>query len=149
MRRLLDNWLDYIHYKTVTQNSWAQKEWVSIMERPEKQQADSLKSKLPVRPERPIAAAIYDRVVMELAPTELDIIDESRLHHHHEAMKAQAADGGKSHPKGRETHFRIIIVSDRFRGLTILARHQLVYKILRPEIALGIHAISLELRLPV
>ena len=100
------------------------------------------------RPTAPIAGAVYDRLISEFTPTRLEIIDESAQHRHHVAMKQLPAEaGGKTHPKGRETHFRIIMESESLSGLTRVAQHQLVYKILQPEMAQGIHALSLELRI--
>src|SRR5579884_3478229 len=50
-----------------------------------------------------------------LAPTRLLVEDESARHAGH----AGAREGG---------HFRVHIVSERFRGLSRLARHRLVYE---------------------
>ena len=99
------------------------------------------------RPTAPIAGAVYDRLIGEFSPTHLEIIDESSQHRHHVAMKQLPAEaGGKTHPKGRETHFRIVMESQSLSGLTRVAQHQLVYKIFQSEMALGIHALSLDLR---
>ncbi|MCX8506164.1 MAG: BolA family transcriptional regulator [Alphaproteobacteria bacterium] len=99
------------------------------------------------RPTAPIAGAVYDRLIGEFSPTRLEIIDESSQHRHHVAMKHLPAEAGdKTHPKGRETHFRIVMESEKLRGLSRVAQHQLVYKILQTEMARGIHALSLDLR---
>ncbi|MDI9350353.1 MAG: BolA family protein [Candidatus Symbiobacter sp.] len=120
------------------------------MERPEPTPNSAAASAPPgeigMRPQTPIAAALHDRLCHEFAPTRLEIINDSEQHAHHVAMKQ--AHAGKTHPKGRETHFRVVMESEKLRGLSRLACHQLVYKILQPEIALGIHALSLELRAP-
>ena len=67
------------------------------------------------------------------APLELAVIDESHLHRGH----AGAADGAG--------HFRVRMTSERFRGVSRLARHRLVYDALRSEIGGEIHALALDL----
>jgi BolA protein len=67
------------------------------------------------------------------APRELEVIDESHLHRGH----AGAADGAG--------HFRVRMTTERFRGVSRLARHRLVYDALRSEIGAEIHALALEL----
>jgi stress-induced morphogen len=36
-------------------------------------------------------------------------------------------------PKGSETHFKVILVSNKFTGLIPVQRHRLVYNLLKPE----------------
>jgi BolA protein len=66
-----------------------------------------------------------------LSPRHLDIIDESHLHAGHEGSK----DGA--------SHFRVIIASDQFNGLTPLARHRLVYDRVQDLIPYPIHALAI------
>lgn len=66
-----------------------------------------------------------------LAPTRLEIFDESHLHAGHEGAKSGAS------------HFRIIISSARFNGLSALARHRLVYDLLHDLIPFPIHALAI------
>lgn len=47
----------------------------------------------------------------------LDIINES---------------SGHNVPKGSQTHFKIVVVSDRFRGMILTQRHRLMYSIIKP-----------------
>ena len=72
-----------------------------------------------------------------LAPTILQIEDESA----HHAGHSGAAAGG-------ETHYTVLIVSDRFTGLNRVARHRLVNAALGPEFTAGLHALSLTLKAP-
>ena len=67
-----------------------------------------------------------------LEPLELDIVDESHLHAGH----AGAASG--------RGHFRVRIVSNRFSGLTPLARHRTVYDALGALLQTDIHALTLQ-----
>ena len=70
------------------------------------------------------------------APVSLDVLDESAKHRGH----AGAAGGAG--------HFRVRMTSERFRGVTKIARHRLVYEVLAAEIGPEIHALSLELSSP-
>ncbi len=66
----------------------------------------------------------------EYSPTYLSVEDESGNHHV---------------PLGAQTHFKIIIVSSRFNGLTRIARHRLVNELLKDEFEQGLHALSMHL----
>jgi BolA protein len=79
----------------------------------------------PNRPER-----IRARISAALAPSDLDVIDESHLHQGH----AGARDG--------RGHFRVRVVSERFAGLRPLQRHRLVYDAVGDLMQTDIHALS-------
>ena len=64
------------------------------------------------------------------------MVDESAKHRGH----AGAAGGAG--------HFRVRLVSDRFRGRTRLERHRLVHEALAAELGPEIHALALELASP-
>ena len=70
-----------------------------------------------------------------LAPAELAVQDDSHLHAGHAGAR-----------EGR--HFSVRIVSERFNGLSRLARHRLVYDSLDQLIPRGIHALAIEARAP-
>jgi len=70
-----------------------------------------------------------------LAPTRLEVVDDSAAH--------------AGHPGAREgRHFSVRLTSERFNGLTRVARHRLVYHALHGLIAQGIHAIAIDARAP-
>lgn len=71
------------------------------------------------------------------APEVLEIADESARH---------AGHAGAS-PEG-QTHFRLLLVSARFAGLTRVARARLVHATLAPVLADGLHALAMTLRTP-
>lgn len=48
-------------------------------------------------------------------------------------------------PDSLETHFKVTMVSAEFAGKTLLALHQLAYKILSQEIQAGVHALALHM----
>ncbi|CAG1018744.1 DNA-binding transcriptional regulator BolA [Burkholderiaceae bacterium] len=70
-----------------------------------------------------------------LSPAELAVQDDSHLHAGHAGAR-----------EGR--HFSVRIVSERFNGLSRLARHRLVYDSLAQLIPRGIHALAIEARAP-
>ncbi len=73
---------------------------------------------------------IIDVINSELKPEVLFVENESDSH---------------QGPPGRETHFKLIIVSDLFEGQTRIERHQLVYKYMQKELDTGLHALALKL----
>ena len=75
---------------------------------------------------------IRQRLTRELAPTELEVVDEGHLHAGH------AGEG-----KG---HFHVRIVSAAFAGQPPLRRHRLVYAALEGLMDNGVHALSIDAR---
>ena len=70
-----------------------------------------------------------------LAPTSIDIEDDSARHAGH----AGARSGG---------HYRVAVVSAAFAGRSPLERHRMVYQALEPLMARGIHALNISARTP-
>ena len=70
-----------------------------------------------------------------LAPRALEIDDDSHLHAGHAGAR-----------EGR--HYSVHIVSERFAGLSRVARHRLVYDALRSLIPRGIHALAIDAKAP-
>ena len=62
-----------------------------------------------------------------LNPIYIEVINESPQH---------------SVPEGSESHFRVVLVSDKFRDRSIVERHQMVYGLLKEELAGPVHAFS-------
>lgn len=81
------------------------------------------------------ADALRARLQQDLAPTELEVLDESWQHEGH-----AGADG-----TGSGTHFRVRIASPKFAGLAKVAQHRLVYDALRDFTAQGLHALAIEI----
>ena len=71
-----------------------------------------------------------------LAATHVEVVDESHLHAGH----AGAREGGG--------HFRAVIVSERFEGLSRIRRQQLVFEVLAEEMRGDIHALSMRTLTP-
>ena len=51
-------------------------------------------------------------------------------------------------PPGSESHFKLVIVSDRFDGESRVKRQQAVNRILAGEFAAGLHALSMQTLTP-
>lgn len=70
-----------------------------------------------------------------LAPTHLEVINESAGH------------GG--YFPGKESHFKVIVVSTAFEGLRLVQRHQKVYTLAAELLSPGkIHALAIHAYLP-
>jgi BolA family transcriptional regulator, general stress-responsive regulator len=80
------------------------------------------------------AAALQARLKELLAPTQLEVLDESWRHAGH-----AGADGS-----GFGTHFRVRIASPCFAGLSRVACHRLVYDALQDFVDRGLHALAIE-----
>lgn len=71
-----------------------------------------------------------------LAPESLSIEDESAQHAGHEGAKG---GGG---------HYRVMIVSERFAGQPLQARHRMVYEALGALMRKDIHALAIRAYAP-
>jgi BolA protein len=80
------------------------------------------------------ADALQARLAQRLAPTQLEVIDESGQHAGH-----AGADGS-----GFGTHFRVRIASPLFAGRSRVACHRLVYDALQDFVDRGLHALAIE-----
>lgn len=75
------------------------------------------------------------RLTTACAPTKLNIIDDSAHHVGHVGNRG----GG---------HFTVEITSLAFEGLSLVKRHQLVYKALGDYVGREIHAVSIIAKTP-
>jgi BolA protein len=80
---------------------------------------------------------IRDLLARALAPSRLEVIDESGKHAGHAGAVP-----------GRTTHVRVVIAADAFRGLNRVERHRKVNALLAGEIAAGLHALAIEAKAP-
>jgi BolA protein len=83
------------------------------------------------------ANRIRTKLTESLAPTKLEVEDDSNRHHGHAG----------AHPSG-ETHFNVAVESAAFAGKNRVARQRLVYGILADELRERVHALSLKLTAP-
>jgi BolA protein len=80
---------------------------------------------------------ITRKLTAAFAPASLKVLDESRQH-----------EGHAGHRPGGETHFRIYIVADAFRGKSRLARHRMINETLAGELRSGVHALAIHAAAP-
>ena len=79
---------------------------------------------------------LREKLVARFAPVQLVIEDESHLHAGH-----AGAAGGQS-------HYRVRIVAEAFRGIPAVARHRLVYAAVDDMLKSDIHALAIEALAP-
>ena len=72
---------------------------------------------------------IEERLSNSIAFSRLDVVNESHMH---------------NVPPGSESHFKVLLISDDFVGLRLLARHRKINEALKKELKGGIHALSIE-----
>ena len=80
------------------------------------------------------ATQLEQRLRERLAPTQLEVLDESAAHAGHSGANAS----------GFGSHFRVRIASPLFDGRTRVAQHRLVYDALRDFTERGLHALAIE-----
>ncbi|WP_269516463.1 BolA family protein [Brevundimonas subvibrioides] len=92
--------------------------------------------------EGPIATIIRRKLTDALAPTRLEIEDDSARHagHHHE--------GGLDARPGGESHFNLTVVSSAFAGQGRVQRQRAVNALLAEEMAGPVHALSIRALAP-
>ena len=76
-----------------------------------------------------VQQAIEEKLQEALEPEHMEVINESHMH---------------SVPAFSETHFKVVLVSEKFAGKRSVARHQLIYGMLKAEFDEGLHALALH-----
>jgi len=81
-----------------------------------------------------IQETITQKLTDAFSPEHLEVVNESYMH---------------NVPDGSESHFKVLIVCDEFKGKMLIARHRLVNKVLDMELKKdksegGIHALALH-----
>ena len=79
--------------------------------------------------------AITRQLTEHLAPTQLEVIDESADHAGHVGANAE----------GFGSHVRVRISSKSFSGKSRVAKHRLVYDAMQNFIDQGLHALAIEI----
>lgn len=78
---------------------------------------------------RLILAVLVALGVIIADPMYLEVVDESYRH---------------NVPAGSESHFKVVLVSDRFTGERFLNRHRMIYGTLTEELSNTVHALALH-----
>lgn len=80
--------------------------------------------------------AVRDALVQGLAADHVEIVDDSANHVGHAGAESGAG------------HYRVLVVSPRFEGLSRLAAHRLVYEALGSLLVEDIHALQIRTLTP-
>ena len=80
---------------------------------------------------------ITNKLREAFVPESLEVQDESHLH-----------EGHAGHRPGGETHFRVHIVSDAFKGKSRIERHRMINAALAAELSGGVHALAIQAQAP-
>ncbi|XP_033115586.1 DNA-binding transcriptional regulator BolA-like [Anneissia japonica] len=76
-----------------------------------------------------VEKSIVNKLTNHFQPSVLDVFNESYMH---------------NVPHGSETHFKVVIVSQKFHDEKLVQRHRLVNETLRDELNAGVHALSIQ-----
>ena len=95
--------------------------------------------------EHPVAERITTMLRDGLAPSELEVIDESYKHAKHAHVVSRAGTAGAP----GETHFLIKVVSARFDGKSRIERHRMINDLIAGEMGPEkVHAVAIDARAP-
>jgi BolA family transcriptional regulator, general stress-responsive regulator len=84
-----------------------------------------------------VSDVITEKLTEAFTPQSLKVVDESHQH-----------AGHAGHRPGGETHFRVYIVSNAFRGKSRLERHRMINSALSGELQTGVHALAIHAASP-
>lgn len=84
-----------------------------------------------------MADIITTKLIAAFAPDSLHVEDESHLH-----------EGHSGHRPGGESHFRLYIVSEAFRGKSRLECHRMINAALANELKARVHALAIHAQAP-
>ncbi len=76
-----------------------------------------------------VQSRIKEKLAQALDLQYLEVINESDRH---------------NVPPGSESHFKLILVAQRFAGMTLLSRHRVINDLLAEELAGTVHALSIH-----
>lgn len=83
------------------------------------------------------AEIITEKLTEAFAPASLRVVDESHQH-----------EGHAGHRPGGQTHFRVYIVAEAFRGKSRIQRHRMINATLSGELEGSVHALAIHANAP-
>ncbi|KAK0168282.1 hypothetical protein PV327_002106 [Microctonus hyperodae] len=83
--------------------------------------------------DKPIENSIKEKLRNALTPSHMEIINESYMH---------------NVSKGSETHFKVVVVSDKFQNQPLIKRHRIINELLENELQSVVHALSIVAKTP-
>jgi len=81
----------------------------------------------------PLEQAIRNKLEEATGAEVIEVLNESRMH---------------NVPPEAETHFRVVVVSNRFEGTNRLQRHRVIHGALTDELAGPVHALAIDALTP-
>jgi BolA family transcriptional regulator, general stress-responsive regulator len=84
-----------------------------------------------------VQETITRKLTEAFSPESIRVVDESDRH-----------AGHAGHRAGGESHFRVYIVSQAFKGKSRLERHRMINQTLTGEFASGVHALAIHASAP-
>lgn len=78
-----------------------------------------------------------EMLMVALEPVRLDVVNDSDRH-----------AGHRSSPGTGESHYTVLVVSERFAGKSRIERHRLVNAALSDELKGGLHALAIKAYAP-
>jgi BolA family transcriptional regulator, general stress-responsive regulator len=85
----------------------------------------------------PVGRTLEHKLKAAFNPIVLSVIDESHQHQGHAGAHASG-----------ESHFRVIIKAEAFRGVSRVAQHRMVNDVLATELKSRVHALAIEANAP-
>jgi BolA family transcriptional regulator, general stress-responsive regulator len=79
-----------------------------------------------------------------LTPDFVEIVDESHKHAGHAHAVQRPGTAGTT----GETHFRVKVIAETFRGKSRIDRHRAIHQLLETEFEGGLHALAIEAKAP-
>lgn len=76
-----------------------------------------------------VKSRIEDKLAGAISLEHMEVINESDRH---------------NVPRGSESHFKLVLVSDEFTDESLLNRHRRINGLLAEELATGVHALSIH-----
>lgn len=76
-----------------------------------------------------VQKTIEAKLTEGLKPRHLEVVNESDRH---------------NVPPGSESHFKVVLVSDAFDGMSLVSQHRMVYALLGEELENTVHALALH-----
>ncbi len=80
-----------------------------------------------------VQQTIQAKITRALDPVHLEVVNESHMH---------------NVPPGSESHFKVVVVSERFVGRRLIQRHRAVNEALAEELRNDVHALALHTMTP-
>jgi BolA family transcriptional regulator, general stress-responsive regulator len=85
----------------------------------------------------PVGRTLEEKLKIAFNPAALSVIDESHQHAGHSGANALG-----------ESHFRVKIMAEAFRGVSRVGQHRLVNEVLVEELKSRVHALAIEAAVP-